>query len=336
MLAFASMVAAVFAAIVFVEYRRARRSADARLSGESRIAVTHSGPVEFAIRGAGAPVLVVHGAGGGFDQGLAVGAGLVERGLSVIAMSRFGYLRTPLPEDASAEVQADAHAALLDALHIDKVAVVGVSAGAPSAMQLALRHPHRVSSLVLLVPAAFADERAAKEAAPRHTPAVFATALRSDFLWWLACGLARRLLYRAVLGTAPEVIDAAGDAGRHRADAMLDAILPVSPRRPGLLNDARVVAGLQRYELERIAAPTLAISAADDLYGTCEAARDIAARVPGARLVVFPQGGHLCAGHGAEVDRLIAGFCKRNEIGPNRDRPGTSRPEPGALLQGAG
>lgn len=336
MLAFASMVAAVFAAIVFVEYQSARRRASARLEGASRIAATARGPVEYAIRGTGAPVLVVHGAGGGFDQGLDIGAGLVERGLSVIAMSRFGYLRTPLPEDASAEVQADAHAALLDALHIEKVAVLGVSAGAPSAMQFALRHPKHVSSLVLLVPAAYADERAAKEAAPRHTPAVFATALRSDFLWWLACWLARRLLYRAVLGTPPDVIDAAGDAGRHRADAMLDAILPVSARRLGLLNDARVVAGLERYELERIAVPTLAISAADDLYGTAAAAREIAARVPGGRLVLFTGGGHLCAGHGPEVDRLIADFCERKEIGPNRDRPGTSRPEPRPLLQGAG
>jgi pimeloyl-ACP methyl ester carboxylesterase len=52
-------------------------------------------------------------------------------------MSRFGYLRTPLPADASAAAQADAHACLLDALGIRRAAIVGASAGAPSAMQFA-------------------------------------------------------------------------------------------------------------------------------------------------------------------------------------------------------
>ena len=53
---------------------------------------------------------------GGFDQGLELGDGLVRAGFRLIAPSRFGYLRTPLPADASAEAQADAHASLLDAL----------------------------------------------------------------------------------------------------------------------------------------------------------------------------------------------------------------------------
>jgi len=49
----------------------------------------------------------------------------------VIAMSRFGYLRTPRPADASPEAQADAHICLLDALGITKAVVMGVSAGGP-------------------------------------------------------------------------------------------------------------------------------------------------------------------------------------------------------------
>jgi hypothetical protein len=59
------------------------------------------------------PVLVVHGAGGGFDQGLHFGAPLAAKGFQVIAMSRFGYLRTPLPAEASAAAQADGHVCLL-------------------------------------------------------------------------------------------------------------------------------------------------------------------------------------------------------------------------------
>jgi len=83
---------------------------------------------------------------------MAFAAGLASRGILVIAMSRFGYLRTPMPADASAATQADAHVCLLDALGIEHAAVMGGSAGAPSALQMAIRHPDRVTALVLLVP----------------------------------------------------------------------------------------------------------------------------------------------------------------------------------------
>ena len=130
----------------------------------------------------------MHGAGGGFDQGLEFAQPLVQNGFCVVAMSRFGYLRTPLPTDASAAAQADAHACLLDALDIRRAAVVGASAGAPSSMQLALRHPDRTAALVLLVPAAYAPRPGG--APPMQTPPgtqfLFNTALRSDFLFWAA------------------------------------------------------------------------------------------------------------------------------------------------------
>jgi 2-hydroxy-6-oxonona-2,4-dienedioate hydrolase len=61
---------------------------------------------------------MIHGSGGGHDQGMAWARPLVQQGVRVIAMSRFGYLRTPRPADASPEAQADAHACLLDALGI--------------------------------------------------------------------------------------------------------------------------------------------------------------------------------------------------------------------------
>ena len=54
------------------------------------------------------------GSGGGHDQGMAFAAKLANNGIRVIAMSRFGYLRTPMPADASATAQADAHVCLLD------------------------------------------------------------------------------------------------------------------------------------------------------------------------------------------------------------------------------
>ena len=48
----------------------------------------------------------------------------------------------------AAAAQADAHVCLLDALGIRRAAVMGGSAGAPSALQMAIRHPDRVSAML--------------------------------------------------------------------------------------------------------------------------------------------------------------------------------------------
>jgi pimeloyl-ACP methyl ester carboxylesterase len=91
---------------------------------------------------------------------------------------------------------------------------------------------------------------------------------------------------------------------------MLQRLLPVTPRRVGLVNDAAVVSTLPRYELERIRAPTLVISVADDRYGTYEPARYTAEHIPGARFVGYATGGHLWVGHHREALAEVAAFLK--------------------------
>ena len=56
-----------------------------------------------------------------------------------------------MPPNATPAAQADALAALLDALDIGQIDVIGLSAGATSALQLALRHPEKVKHLAVLV-----------------------------------------------------------------------------------------------------------------------------------------------------------------------------------------
>jgi len=191
--------------LVDANYQRDIRQARERISVGSQIIETPYGSIEYAVTGDGPPVLVVHGAGGGFDQGLDLSKVLVQSGFRVIAMSRFGYLRTPLPADASPASQADAYACLLDALSIRRAAVVGFSAGAPSSMQFALRHPERTAALVLLVPAAYPAqlEQRSDGAIPKQTSAgtkfLFDTALKSDFLLWPHSGLHLKLCFRRFL-----------------------------------------------------------------------------------------------------------------------------------------
>ena len=264
---------------------------------------TRCGPIEYQEAGTGVPLLAVHGSGGGHDQGMAFAGGLAERGVRVIAMSRFGYLRTSMPADASAAAQADAHVCLLDALGIRLAAVMGGSAGAPSALQMAIRHPDRVSALVLLVPLAYKPPTQA-DSAPAMPPWVENTMIRiigSDFLFWAALHVARDQVIKVVLATPPELLTTASAQERARVHAMLDNILPVSARAEGLKSDTAVGKHLAPAPLESIRAPTLVISARDDRYGTYASARYTASGIAGARFIGFDEGGHTWVGHNDEV-----------------------------------
>jgi pimeloyl-ACP methyl ester carboxylesterase len=303
-------VVVVAGGVAYAHYRPNLERARARIATGSEIAATRCGPIEYADRGAGAPVLVVHGAGGGFDQALDLADGLARAGFRVIAPSRFGYLRTPLPADASAEAQADAHACLLDALNVPSAVVMGVSAGGPSALQFALRFPGRTRALVLLVPATYAPSQAPVARGSRATMLLFDAVLRSDFLFWAGGQLAHRAYLRTILGTPAELVASASPDEQARLQTALDHILPVSARRQGLLNDARVVSSLPRYDLEKITAPTLAISTADDGFGTFAGAHYTAAHIPGARFIGYPTGGHMLVGRSPAASAETIAFLR--------------------------
>jgi pimeloyl-ACP methyl ester carboxylesterase len=299
-------------ALAYACYRPSLDRARSRIAAGSRIASTRCGPIEYAEMGAGPPVLVIHGAGGGFDQGLALGEGIARAGFRVIAPSRFGYLRSPLPADASVEAQADALACLLDVLDVPRAAVMGVSAGGPSALQFALRFPERTRALVLLVPAVYAPPASGSTPAraSRALMFMFDTALRSDFLFWATSKVARPTVIRGILGTPPDLVASASPEDQARVQQVLEQILPVSARREGLLNDARVLSTLPRYELEKISAPTLAISTADDGYHTFNGARYTTEHVPRGRFVGYPTGGHMLVGRDAEASSEITAFLR--------------------------
>ena len=101
---------------------------------------------------------------------------------------------------------------------------------------------------------------------------------------------------------------AAEASERKRVRSILRNILPVSERAQGLLNDAKLAYTPTPMPLERIRAPTLALSLEDDRFQTLAAARHIASTVPGAKLVSFPSGGHVWVGRNAEVFVEVDGF----------------------------
>ncbi len=120
------------------------------LSFPSQTIETVCGQVEYSIRGEGPTVLIGHGGPGGYDQALVLGELFRKNGFRIIAPSRPGYLNTPLQHGKTAEEQGDFMAAILDALKIPSVIMVGASGGGPCSYQLAQRHPEKVTALVVI------------------------------------------------------------------------------------------------------------------------------------------------------------------------------------------
>ncbi len=297
-------------AAVLVSYFREIRRARQRIAGlGSQVIETACGPIEYARAGEGYPVLVVHGAMGGVDQGLWLARNLSAAKYQIIAVSRFGYMRSPLPANANLDLQADIFASLLDALEIRQAAVFAASAGTTSAIRLAARHPERVSMLILLGPDAPGENQMALP--PRF---IFDTLLRSDFIYWALVTFFGKWVRNAV-GLVPK-----GYPLTPQNEALVKTFqkgdLPVSKRMDGMIFESYTtlaefnasVTPDSPYPLSKIQAPTLVINAADDPLSIPENVRRLVDQMPSARLFVVPDGGHFVFGHIEEVQAEIAQF----------------------------
>lgn len=300
----------VLVVLIYARFRRDIRVARERVqSGGSQVINTDCGLIEYAAFGDGYPVLVVHGIFGGFDQGLVTARGQLDEGFRSIVPSRFGYLRTPLPDEASPTAQAHAYACLLDALGIEQAAILATSAGGTSAIQFALRHPDRCSALVLV------SSNAPGETEAGLPPEPLAGAMfRSDFVFWLLTTYFRSSM-RSIMGV-PKGFELTPE---HEADIaeVMETILPVNPRSDGALFDMYVSNPdiNTGYPLEEITVPVLIINAVDDPLARYENARSMAEQIPGAKLVTVDSGGHMLLGHEERIRSEIVEFLEQHTPG---------------------
>jgi 2-hydroxy-6-oxonona-2,4-dienedioate hydrolase len=317
-----SAAVAALALAMYIAYLRDITAAKEQISSGSNVINTAQfGPIEYADVGQGAPILAIHGTGGGFDQGLLTAKSFMGDHITdihrVIAPSRFGYLKTPMPsgndDDRSPAAQADAHAALLDALGIkEKVTVIGASAGALSAAEFAAKYPDRVSVLVLAVPAAWSPDAAASEDSAEigSNDFIMNTVLRSDFMMWAVTKLAGDQMI-SFLGVPSELQQSMTPKERENVEGLIQMIQPVSQRYEGIRQDAENHQNRQRVALEQITAPTIIVDAKDVV--TYPGSKYTAEHIPNAKLVEFETGGHLLIGHGDEAIVAILQFMQEHE-----------------------
>ncbi len=269
------------------------------LSTRAQLAQTRHGPLEYALAGGGPTVLVIHGAGGGFDQGELIATHFIAPCFRILAVSRFGYLGTPMPSDASPMSQADALADLLLTLETGQVGVFAMSGGVPPAIELARRHPDLFSGLVLLSSAPFGSmpDPAANRAVP---PWVFRAFFASE-LPFAAMARLRPALLRQIFDARPDLMADAALEDRALVDALIAAFPPVTHRRAGLANERAALDPAVGHALSMIKLPVLVVHAEDDTITPVSVADHLANHLPDARLMRFAAGGHLLIGHGAEI-----------------------------------
>lgn len=277
---------------MFGAYRRDVDAAEERLRNPGvdvrRVPVPWRS-LEYARYGQGTPVLVVHGSGGGWDQGVDWARRRLDGSHDVIAVARAGYLGSDVPPHATIDVQADAYALLLDALGLERVDVVALSAGSVTVVPFAARHPGRVRRLVLESPVL------PTRRPPRLPPVPVVRALtRAQPLLWaltrspLLVGLSAGVRWRDLPA------DQRAELGQVNA-----TLLPLAPRAPGTVLDAvagrEMIAG--RVAFDGLRAPTLVVNAEHAMLAPRPDAEAFVARLPDARLLSVSSGGHVLVGN---------------------------------------
>lgn len=239
-------------------------------------------------------MILCHSTGGGYDQGLVL-AKLIN-GFQGIAVSRAGYLRTPVEAGRSPAELADAYAALLDSLHIEKAAILGLSAGGMSAAQFALRHPGRCWGLVL------AD--AITKAPPASSAKIVERANSlPDGVAWLLTRLAVHAGLRWMIR----------DGETRSMMRVFFENNPISERRAGVQNDLANVHAMDDFPWEQVTAPTLVIHGDKDTLIPVEYSREVARRIPNAELILIKGGGHEClVSHHRGISPRLSSFLEKH------------------------
>jgi pimeloyl-ACP methyl ester carboxylesterase len=233
--------------------------------------------VHYERRGSGDPLLLLHGIGSSSRAFRHQLSELSDR-FDLIAWDAPGYGQSedPPTTDFSIEDQADRAAQLLDELQLDSAYVLGVSMGGVVAQLLYLRHAERVRALVLC------DTNPGGGATPEPE--------RSERVRQRVQNLERLGAREMARQRAPVLVtpEASPELVQELADIMAE-VRPAGYRAAAIaLGRTDLTAGLQNIQV-----PTLVVHGACDRVVPLDTGRQLAESIPGARLVVIPDAGHV-------------------------------------------
>jgi pimeloyl-ACP methyl ester carboxylesterase len=291
--------------LIFLKFRRTMSKNRSHLNNiTSQVFTSKYGDIEYLVRGEGPTILVSHGITGGVDQGIGLSNDYIGEKYRLLFVSRFGYLKSSIPNNASPELQAAAYKELLDHLGIESAFIFGNSAGGTSAIQFAIRYPKACRGLILVSSNAPLDT-------PSGHPPKFV--FKSNFLYWFVMKLVGKSILKMFV--PKNVIQ---NLSKQEINQIIDGIyfsaLPVTKRTKGILFDLFVSNPSINDDLsfDGISSPVLIINSIDDPATLIEGARTLASRIKTSNLLTFDTGGHLILGHEKEIREKVSTFISQN------------------------
>jgi pimeloyl-ACP methyl ester carboxylesterase len=260
---------------------------------------TEYGIMSYVDEGFGEVVIISHGIFGGYDQGYENLYSIFGENYRKIAISRFGYPGSALPDQPTPDNQAKIFLKLIDELKINKIFIIAASAGGSAGIKFALNYPDRVKGLILLSSAVPSVPMTKKELGMSGPPKI----ILNDRLILFSIRNFKGIFY-SMFGS------------KNVPDEVFDNLLPVKPRRKGIINDTEITnidmaVNFNDYPVENINIPILVINAKDDPMAKYENTEYFLKRI-NAETLIFPDGGHLIIGH--DITDGVINFIEKNSI----------------------
>ena len=258
---------------------------------------TEYGTMSYVDEGFGEAIIISHGIFGGYDQGYQNLYSIFGENYRKIAVSRFGYPGSALPDDPTPGKQARVFLELLDELQIDRIFLIAASAGGAAGISFALDYPDRLKGLILLSSGVPSVPMTKKEVGMSGPPKF----ILNDRLMLFSIRNFKGIFY-SMFGS------------KNVPDEVFDIMLPVNLRRNGIIYDSEInnidmAVNFNDYPVENLNIPILVIQAKDDPMVKYENTEYFLRRV-NAELMIFPDGGHLIIGH--DITDGIIDFVERH------------------------
>jgi pimeloyl-ACP methyl ester carboxylesterase len=235
--------------------------------------------IYYEVTGDGPPVVLGHSLLCDASMWRGVAPALATR-YRVINVEVRGHHRSTAPRGFTLEDLAGDWLAILDHEQVGRAALVGLSMGGMTAMRLALAAPQRVAAMALI------DSNGDREdAIKRARYAVMAAIYRG---------------FGMVKAIEPKVLDIMlGRTSRQRDPKLVDEVRAIvaTHKKAQLSRAIRAVNGRGTIldRLGAIACPTLVVVGDEDQATPVEKSERLASAIPGARLEIVPELGHLSA-----------------------------------------
>ncbi len=218
----------------------------------------------------------------------------------VITFDNRGAGKSDAPDvPYSIEMMADDLAGLLDAIGIDSAHVTGYSMGSKVAEELALNHPEKVKSLMLVCYAPPNPD------IPREPGPTI-----EERISWLTQPLEERVRGLLSVCVSEEFIQKKHQLAEKMVKIMIEGFGPPH----GQKRHVQASFSHNNYKrLPEIKPPTLVIAGGDDWSAPLDDLRSMAERIPGAELAILEGMGHFLMWEGfEESNRIMLDFLKRH------------------------